>query len=168
MLDGTRWMAVVSSLGLTFMLGIGATASALDLHQFWDKRCHDCHGHAGEFARRHLKVENGKLTGRHHTDNLKQFMGRHEMGPEHVERIYGMLLAQAATKPVYQQKCAGCHGTAAELVRASISRQDGVLVALPSKRPLSELLKKHGKLSAEEMPIVLESLARVLGEVAPN
>jgi hypothetical protein len=156
------FLAVMASLGLT------TGTSALDLHQFWDQRCSDCHGHAGDFARRHLKAENGVLVGQHHGHNLKQFMGQHEMGPEHVERIYGMLLAQAATKPVYQQKCAGCHGTAAELARDSITRRDGVLLALPSQRPLADLLKRHGKLSAEEIPIVLESLSRVLGEVKPN
>jgi hypothetical protein len=155
-------------LVLIAWLGLATAASSLDLHQFWDQRCQNCHGHAGDFARRHLQVENGLLAGQHHRDNLKQFMARHEMGPEHVERIYGMLLAQATTKPVYQQKCAACHGTAAELARISIARKDGVLIALPSERPLADLLKRHGKLTADEIPTVLDSLARVLGEVKPN
>lgn len=147
-------------------LGIASAASALDLHQFWDQRCHECHGHAGDFARRHLKVEKGELVGPHHRgEGLKSFMGRHEMGPQQVDDIYAMLLAQAATQPVYQQKCAGCHQSAAELARASLARRDDVVVIRGSGRPLSELLQWHGKLSPEEIPVVLNSLARVLGEV---
>ncbi len=95
-------------------------------------------------------------------------MDWHEIEPEHVERIDGMLLAQTATKPVCQQRCAGRHGPAAELARASISRHDGVLVAISSKRPRSGFLKKHGKLSAGEMPIVLDSLARLPAEIKPD
>ena len=147
-------------------LGVASAASALDLHQFWDQRCHECHGHAGAFARRHLKVEQAVLVGPHHRgDALKGFMGRHEMGPQEVDGVYAMLLAQATTQPVYQQKCAGCHQTAAELARASLARRDGVVVVRASGQPLSDLLQRHGKLSREEIPVVLESLVRVLGEV---
>jgi hypothetical protein len=31
--------------------------------------------------------------------------------------------------------------------------------------PVAELLKRHGKLTAEEIPVVMRSLERVLGEV---
>lgn len=158
-----QWLA-----GLAVVATAASSASALDLHQLWDQRCQECHGHAGDFARRHLAVESGRLVGRHHRDDLKRFMAQHEMGAEHVERIYAMLLAQATTAPVYQQKCAGCHGTAAELARTSIARQDGDVVALPSRRPLVELLQRHGKLTAAEIPVVVESLTRVLSEVAPQ
>jgi hypothetical protein len=56
-----------------------APSLARDIHAFWDSRCGGCHGHAGDFARRYLKVESGKLVGRHHTDNLRLFLGQHEM-----------------------------------------------------------------------------------------
>ena len=154
-------------LAVAFMaLGVASAASALDLHQFWDQRCHECHGHAGDFARRHFKVEKGELVGPHRrSEDLKTFMGRHEMGPQEVDGVYAMLLAQATTQPVYQQKCAGCHQTAAELARASVARRDGVVVVRGSGQSLSDLLQRHGKLSREEIPVVLESLVRVLGEV---
>jgi hypothetical protein len=143
-----------------------ASAGAVDLHQFWDQRCQECHGHAGDFARRHLKVADGRLVGPHHGgDQLKAFIGRHEAGAANAEAIYRMLLAQAETKPVYQQKCAGCHQTAAELARASLVRKDGVIVGRSNGLPVAELLKRHGKLTAEEIPVVMRSLERVLGEV---
>lgn len=143
-----------------------ASAAAVDLHEFWDLRCHECHGHAGDFARRHLKVEQGQLVGRHRSgEQLKSFLGRHEMGPDSADGVYRMLLVQAQTKPVYQQKCAGCHQTAAEFARASLSRKDGVLVGRANGLPVAEFLKGNGKLIQEEIPLVASSLARVLDEV---
>lgn len=105
------------------------------------------------------------MQGRHHATGLKHFLGQHEMGPEHVESIYAMLLAQAQTEPVYQQKCAGCHKTAAEFARAALVMKDGVLVGKSSGKPVAEFLKQHGRLTAEERPVVVEALTRVHGEV---
>jgi hypothetical protein len=144
---------------------IAATfASAADLHQYWDQRCKDCHGHAGDFARAHLSVQDGKLIGRHHAEDLLQFLRHHESGGAYAEPIHAMLLAQASTVPVYRQKCAGCHENAAELVRTSIERDGNVLLAKSSRRPISALLLRHGKVSPEEAAIVLQSLERVFNE----
>lgn len=143
-----------------------STAAAIDLHDMWDQRCHECHGHAGDFARRHFKMSNGALVGPHRSgDALKRFMGRHEMQPENVEAIYAMLLAQAQTRPLFQQKCAGCHETAAQFARGSLVRRNGVLVGRTNAQPVAEFLQRHGKLAADEIPIVVETLLRVLYEV---
>ena len=140
-------------------------AGAVDLHAFWEQRCNDCHGHAGAFARQFLREENGRLAGRHHRDDLKQFLGQHEMGPEHVEGVYGVLLAQASTPPLFQQKCSRCHQTAAEFARISLVVKDGVLFGRENQRPLTEFLKTHGKLSPEEVTAIIQTLSRVLSEV---
>jgi hypothetical protein len=139
-------------------------AIAVDLHQFWDSRCSECHGHAGPFARQHLTVQNGKLTGTHNAD-LKRFLERHESGAAQAGPLYDMLLAQVQTKPVFQQKCAGCHETAAQFARTSLTIRDGVVVGKASGQPIAEFLKRHGKLAPDEVPIVVESLTRILGEL---
>ena len=139
------------------------TADAIDLHQFWDARCSDCHGHSAAFARSHLTVKDGVLIGRHRSD-LKQFLATHEAGSAQSGPLYAMLLAQASTVPVFQQKCAGCHGTAAEFARSSLRLRDGVVIGRENGLAISEFLKRHGRLAAEEAPIVVESLTRVLGE----
>jgi cytochrome c5 len=143
---------------------LSTAALAVDLHEFWDSRCQECHGHAGPFARRHLDVVDGQLVGSRSRD-LKQFLITHEAGAAQAENIYAMLLAQAQTKPVYQAKCAGCHDNAAALARASLELRDGSLDVRSSRQPVAELLKRHGKLTADEIPIVVESLARVLREI---
>lgn len=141
-----------------------SAAAQIDLHRFWDSRCHDCHGHAGEFARRHLRVDNGVLVSRNRAHDLKRFIAQHEAGRAQTEAIYGMLLAQAQTKPVYQQKCASCHGNAAEFVRASLVVRDGAVVGRSNGQPITSFMKSHGKLSSDEVDIVVGSLSRVLGE----
>lgn len=148
---------------LSVLAVCGSAAAAVDVHEFWDGRCGDCHGHAGGFARRHLTVQDGKLIGRHNTD-LNRFLEHHESGGAQASAIYQMLLAQAQTQPVYQQKCAGCHDTAAQFARSSLERRGGVVVGKTNGRPISEFLKLHGKLSPAEVPVVVDSLTRVLSE----
>lgn len=146
------------------LLACAPAGRAIDLHQFWDGRCSECHGHAGPFSRSHLTVKDGKLIGRHNID-LKRFLELHESGPAQAGAIYDMLLAQAQTKPVYQQKCAGCHETAAEFARTSLVIREGVVSGKSNGRPIAEHLKRHGKLAPDEIPVVVESLSRVLGEI---
>jgi hypothetical protein len=140
-------------------------AAAVDLHHFWDQRCGGCHGHAGEFARRYLKVESGKLVGRHHTDNLRLFLGQHEMSGAIADEIYAMLLAQASTAPVYQEKCRSCHQNAAELARSSLVANGATVVGRQSGRPLADFLPSHARLTAGELSVLVESLTRVYREV---
>ena len=142
-----------------------SAAAQIDLHRFWDSRCHDCHGHAGEFARRHLRVDNGVLVSRNRAHDLKRFIAQHEAGRAQTEAIYGMLLAQAQTEPVFQEKCSGCHGTAAEFARVSLVVRDGTVVGRSNGRPINSFLKSHGKLSPDEVQIVVNSLNRVLSEI---
>ncbi len=164
MWQALRGLGAAAALSVALCLG-APIAGAADLHAFWDQRCNECHGHAGAFARQYLGARDGQLIGRRRTDNLLTFLGQHYMGPSEAQRIYAMLLAQVTTKPVYQQNCAGCHGTAAELVRLSIDRVEGQLVGRAKGRPLATFLQRHGGLEAGELDTVLSSLGRVLDEV---
>lgn len=105
------------------------------------------------------------LIGRHNTD-LKRFLEHHESGGAQANAIYQMLLAQAQTQPVYQQKCAGCHEAAAQFARSSLEKRGGVVVGKTNGRPIAEFLKQHGKLSSAEVSVVVDSLTRVLSETA--
>lgn len=140
-----------------------APSQALDLHAFWDNRCAECHGHAGTFARTHLHIENGALAGRHNRD-LERFLAQHEAGSAQAAALYAMLLAQTQTGPVYHQKCTGCHDTAATFARSSLTLRDGVVIGRVNQRPIAEYLKRHGKLAADEIPVVVETLTRIHGE----
>lgn len=147
------------------MLVFAAPARGFDLHRFWDLTCGSCHGHSAEFARRFLSVKDGRLQGRHHVDDLRTFLGNHYLPPGLVEPVYNMLLSQRETGPLFRAKCAGCHKTAAELVRESIELRGGVLTGRETQRPVAEYLQRHGKLTPSEQAAMVAVLARIESEV---
>lgn len=150
-------------------LALGAPAAGTDLHAYWDQRCQSCHGHAGAFARRFLDVRDGRLLGLHHRSDLDRFLRQHYLSDDLVEPVSAMLAAQATTAPLYAQRCAGCHGTAAEFSRRSLRLRDGIAVARDGGRPVAALLESgHGKVTAQEAQLIVDSLARVLRELGPE
>lgn len=159
-------MRILSTL--LMMLALCASpgrAADRDLHDYWDARCASCHGHAGQFARKFLRVENGKLMGTHHRDNLADFLRNHYLTPDLYEPAMAMLTAQAKNPPLFSRKCSGCHDTAAEFARKSLDVKNNVLMGRDSGKPVIEYLKKHGKVTPEEAATLVQTLKRVHGEV---
>ncbi|MEZ5862285.1 MAG: hypothetical protein R3D28_25510 [Geminicoccaceae bacterium] len=139
-------------------------AQALDLHVEWEDRCAECHGHAGAFARQRLDVVDGVLVSDHWGAQLERFLANHHTTPATLGPIIAMLTAQVNTPPVYAERCARCHGPAADLVRRSVARQDGQPVLATSGRPLADFLARHGGLEPDELDTILESLDRLIDE----
>ncbi|MBX3603866.1 MAG: hypothetical protein KF788_01265 [Piscinibacter sp.] len=146
-------------------LSPGPAASGTDLHAYWDGRCRDCHGDAGPFARNHLQVVEGRLAGRHHASGLATFLRQHYLSDDLVEPVMQMLQAQAGTDPLFKPKCGGCHGSAADFARKSLTLRGGVLVGRASGRPVREFLKAHGGLAPEQIAPLTSTLERVHREV---
>jgi hypothetical protein len=161
MIRALRGAAVVCAITL---LAAGS-ASALDLHRYWDDRCAECHGHSATFARQRLSVVDGKLTGKSHRTGLDAFLANHHTNAELAPQLMAMLAAQATTAPVYAAKCAGCHETAAQLARESLSLKGEEVVLKTSGRPVADLLKRHGKLTPAEAATMVETLKRIVREV---
>lgn len=63
-----------AALACAFMLLAAGSASALDLHRYWDDRCAECHGHSASFARQRLSVVDGKLAATSHRTGLDAFL----------------------------------------------------------------------------------------------
>jgi len=145
-----------------------AASAGRDLHDYWDTRCKDCHGDAGAFARRSLRVEHGRLLGTHHGATLEQFLHNHYLADELVEPVMTMLQAQASASPVFKEKCGDCHGSASAFARKSLTRKDGRLVGQASQRPVQDYLRRHGGLAPAEIAPMVQTLERVLGEVGGN
>ena len=153
-------------LSLVFAPLASAAASDVDLHDYWDQRCQDCHGHSSEFAPRSLRVEKGRLVGVHHRDDLDVFLRNHYLTDSLVAPVSAMLAAQLTTPPLFAQKCSGCHGTAAEFARKSLAISGAVLVSASSGRKVADTLATHGGLGPREVPLVVGSLTRVRNEVS--
>jgi cytochrome c5 len=146
------------------MSNVAATADR-DLHDYWDARCASCHGHAAQFARKFLSVEDGKLKGTHHRDNLDVFLRTHHLTPDLYAPTLAMLTAQAQSEPFFKQRCSACHGTAAEFARKSLEMKNDELYGKKSQKPVSEFLKNHFDPPPEEVRDIVETLKRVLSEV---
>ena len=146
---------------------VAGAPAPVDLHAYWDDRCHSCHGHAGDFARRTLRVESGLLVGKHHAraPALQLFLKNHYLTADLLAPVTAMLTAQATAAPLFNQHCAGCHGTAAAFARQSLSWRDGVLTGKKSGRAVEATLRAHGGLAPAEAADVVKTLARVMGEV---
>ena len=152
------------------MVGLPAMSAAspdIDLRRFWEQRCQDCHGPAGDFARRHLGVENGQLVGRHHRRDLARFLRQHEMGPQHADDIMIMLLGEALAAPLFQQRCGRCHQSLQDLARSSIVPRIGVPVARSSGKPLPDFLQQHARLQPEDTPVIVDMLTKALSPPEP-
>lgn len=164
-----RWRRVLWVPVLAAIVWVGslspAAATGRDLHAYWDGRCKDCHGDAGAFARRTLRVEDGRLVGTHHGATLEQFLHNHYLADELVAPVMQMLQAQATASPVFKEKCSECHGSASEFARQALAMQEGTLIGRSSRRPVQDYLRRHGGLAPEQVAPMVKTLERVLGEV---
>jgi hypothetical protein len=154
--------------GLAFSLSLAAPArAAADLHDFWDRNCGECHGHAGDFARRFLTVEDGRLQGRHHRDNLPVFLRNHYLPQDLVLPVHDMLLAQAGTEPRFRDTCGHCHDSAADLARDYLTVRDDILQSRETGRSVADFLPRHArlKLSPDDTAFFVDLLTRVEREV---
>jgi mono/diheme cytochrome c family protein len=142
-----------------------AAPQGRDLHAYWDGRCKECHGDSAAFARSTLRIEQGRLLGRHHGTELPTFLRNHYLADELVAPVTAMLAAQVTTTPLFKQHCAGCHGSASEFARKSLALQGGVLTGKASGKPVADYLRSHGGLPPAQVPAMVQTLQRVLGEV---
>lgn len=154
------------ALAVLLMMMMPAAAVAEDLHELWDRQCGGCHGHAGAFARAQLDVVNGEVRDKIGRD-VSAFLQRHNGGynAAQIAAILGMLRAQASSADLFQRKCAECHGTAAQMVRGQLLRQDGVLTVRASGQPVADLLRRHGRLNDTDADTLGRVLERIDGEV---
>ncbi len=156
----------LSLIVVVALTAVGAgNAAAVDLHEYWDKNCASCHGHAAIFARRFLTVKDGNLQGRHHVDDLAVFLGNHYLARDLIAPISAMLAAQVTAEPRFRDECGRCHASAAALARKSLSLRDGVLVSRASGLPTAEFLSGHARIKPADVPVFVDVLTRVTNEV---
>lgn len=132
-------------------------AAGFDVHGFWDSECSECHGDAGAFAGERLSVDDGRLVSAQWGEELARFLATHHMNEAALGPMLAMLTAQATPVPVYDLRCAECHGPAADLVARSILWRDGRLITAGGT-PLDGFLVDHGALAPDEIPALIDRL----------
>jgi len=136
-----------------------------DLHKFWDKNCAECHGHSADFARKYLKVVDGKLQGPLHKESFQLFLHNHYLVKNQEDAIYDMLLAETETPPRFKTECRSCHKKAADFIRESFVLKEGELLSNKLNTPIGEFLKSHQGLKTDDIVFFKALLTRVANEV---
>lgn len=157
-------LKTAASLLLATLSATQVLVAGTDLHWLWDDRCAECHGHSGEFSRRFLRADDGTLRGLHHADNLRDFMHHHYLPASEVDAIHDMLLAQSLTPPRFQTECGKCHGSAVQLVRASVTLQADHSLRLGSGQTVQQFLQGHRRLQTADIEFYVSLLTRVAVE----
>lgn len=136
-----------------------------DLHKFWDKNCSECHGHSADFARKFLKVVDGKLQGPLHKESFQLFLHNHYLVKNQESAVYEMLLVETETPPRFKNECSSCHKKAAEFIRESLVLRDGKIYSKKLDSPVSEFLESHRGLKTDDVEFFMTLFTRVAHEV---
>jgi len=141
----------------------GAAAQSDDPHRIYEQRCAGCHTpHAGDFAQESLLEQDGRLLGRESGRDLRGFLeaGHGKLEPAEIDTIVEQLGAILQRGALFQRKCRICHDRARELARLQLIVKDDILRGRYSEREIADFLRDHGRLTEEEVPIVVEMLTR--------
>jgi hypothetical protein len=161
---GTLAILATTVCGLALLSSARFLVAGTDLHWLWDDRCAECHGHSGDFTRRFLRASDGRLTGRHHSDDLREFLRHHYLPANEADAVYAMLLAQALTPPRFRAECGRCHDNAAQLVRSSTTLRAGDSLRLLSGQTVRQFLQGHRGLRSDDIDFYVALLTRVAAE----
>jgi hypothetical protein len=142
-----------------------STARGFDVHVYWENHCLECHGHAGAFARSRLSLEDGALASGHWGRGVDRFLANHHTSADMLPAVLDMLTAQVATDPVFENRCAACHGPATGLVRNSLARGGDGLVLSRSGQSVEAFLAGHGGLTPAEARALAERLEAIADEI---
>jgi len=138
-------------------------AAGADFHALFETRCLRCHGHAGDFAREHLKLEKGTVLGRDGRD-IEQFLERHAGGlsAEEAALFVSVFAQQVASGGFYKDHCEICHDSARELARLRLIIRDDRLVGRYTDRDIASFLTQHGRMNEAEAAAMTKALTAIL------
>jgi mono/diheme cytochrome c family protein len=158
-------MRTTPLLLLLLTLAGASAARGFDVHVYWENHCAECHGHAGAFARSRLSLEDGVLASGHWGTGVDRFLANHHTSADMLPAVLDILTAQVATEPIFENRCAACHGRAADLVRESLARGADGLVLRRSGQSVEVFLGGHGGLTPAEARALAERLTTIADEV---
>ena len=157
-------MARLRDIILTLLLiaapGV-AVAQSPDPHQIYEEHCTRCHaGHAGDFAWESLEQREGEVVTRRSGRPLTAFLrtGHGRLPPEQVAALSDHLAAILGREALFQRKCRACHARALPLARLKLILRNGRLTGRYTDRDIAAFLSYHGRLTAGEVPVLVEML----------
>lgn len=152
-------------LAIAFLLAGPSSAMALDPHAIYERACARCHqAHAGPFAEETLARRDDRVVSARDGRDLETFLeaGHGRLSPEDVSALLDLFNAILSANRLYDGKCRVCHDRGVVLARHELILRDGVLVGRYSGRPVETFLRHHGRLTDDELPVILAMLERQL------
>ncbi|WP_323769418.1 hypothetical protein [Antarctobacter sp.] len=151
------WLA-----GLMVVSGaFGASAQQADPHTLYESACAKCHAaHAGDFVFESLMMTGDGLVGQTTGLPVASFLAS---GHGRISAAEAEVLARHFTSiheggQLFQQKCYVCHQRAVLLSQLKLIERDGQLTGRYSGRDIADFLIDHGRLTPEEVPVIVERL----------
>lgn len=160
--------------GAVMVLAVGIAAAfpqSIDPHRLYEQNCGGCHApHAGDFAHDNLVRSDGKTVGRKSGAELRAFLGagHGRLTQDEIEAIVAHLNSILKSGRLFREKCLICHDRAVEFARLQLAMKDGELIGRYSKRNIERFLASHGRLEADQVPLMVEVLKRQLLPVQPE
>lgn len=164
----SRLRRVVALSVLTLLAGnavFSPPAQAIDPHRLYEQSCGGCHApHAGDFAHESLTATGGRIYGRTSGKELSAFLaaGHGGLSAEELASMVEHLTYITRAGRLFHDKCKICHGRAVTFARSQLYLKDGKLTGRYSKRDTERFLHGHGRLTADEVPQMVETLRRHL------
>lgn len=165
-----RYLTSLSVCLLTGILGAAASDNLpySDPHALYETKCSPCHEmHAGDFVHDNLDLKGGAAVYRSSGIAIETFLGsgHGKLGALEAKTLVNHLTAILRSGQIYREKCLICHDTAVNLARSKLTLKDGDLYGRYSAENISEFLKHHGRLEADEVGTVIDVLSRQLETV---
>ena len=137
-----------------------AADEAFNVHDLFEERCGDCHGHAGSFARERLVIVDGVLRSRGTDADIADFLPTHLglLDADEAAAVHDLFLGIVEAGGLYELKCRMCHARARVLARARLIIEGDRLVGRYSGIDVATFLKSHGRLSPEEADLMTRRL----------
>ncbi|SNS07620.1 hypothetical protein [Antarctobacter heliothermus] len=149
-------------IGLVALLGaFEVSAQQTDAHQLYEGACAKCHAaHAGDFVFESLMMTGDGLVGRSNGVPVFEFLasGHGRISAAEVAVLMRHFTSIQEGSQLFQQKCYVCHQRAVLLSEVKLITRDGQLTGRYSGRDIADFLAEHGRLTPEEVPVILERL----------
>ncbi|MDA3858696.1 MAG: hypothetical protein PF480_10800 [Roseovarius sp.] len=148
-------LSILAQALLILMLTSGASsAQALDPHDTFEAECLSCHGHAGDFARRYLRLD-GATPLTSSGEPVADFLAHHrggQPGPV-IEQIVAMFRTQLSSGGLFgdpEKRCLFCHDRAHDFAHRQLVLRGGRLIGRYTGRDVAGFLPAHAGLTQDE------------------
>lgn len=152
--------AVVCAAGLS-----PAHAQGVDAHTLYETKCGGCHvPHAGDFVAQSVITSGEGLVGKNSNMPVQSFLeaGHGRLSPAEITLIMDHLQTVQDSGQLFLTKCSVCHGRAIVLSQLNLILKDDQLWGRYTDRKIEEFLVGHGRLTEDEIPIIIGAFVRQL------